>query len=381
MTDRNRKLVPDNWSLVRERALTTGLCSEGWYSEHSAVCRRVLLACFTLSWEHWPLDFVQKDGTLNTQLSAEEYCWHASHSHESTDHWTLFRRMVLWTLSCLQKSTVGMLHTLMRALTTGLCSEGWYSEHSAVCRRVLLACFTLSWEHWPLDFVQKDGTLNTQLSAEEYCWHASHSHESTDHWTLFRRMVLWTLSCLQKSTVGMLHTLMRALTTGLCSEGWYSEHSAVCRRVLLACFTLSWEHWPLDFVQKDGTLNTQLSAEEYCWHASHSHESTDHWTLFRRMVLWTLSCLQKSTVGMLHTLMRALTTGLCSQGWYSEHSAVCRRVLLACFTLSWEHWPLDFVHKDGTLNTQVSAEEYCWHASHSHEEHSFSPFTSFCASL
>ena len=28
-------LVPDNWSLVRERALTTGLCSEGWYSEHS----------------------------------------------------------------------------------------------------------------------------------------------------------------------------------------------------------------------------------------------------------------------------------------------------------------------------------------------------------
>ena len=27
-------------SLVRERALTTGLCSEGWYSEHSGVCRR-----------------------------------------------------------------------------------------------------------------------------------------------------------------------------------------------------------------------------------------------------------------------------------------------------------------------------------------------------
>ena len=32
MADRNRELVPDNWSLVRERALTTGLCSEGWYS-------------------------------------------------------------------------------------------------------------------------------------------------------------------------------------------------------------------------------------------------------------------------------------------------------------------------------------------------------------
>ena len=37
MTDKNRELVPDNWSLVRERALTTGLCSEGWYSKHSSV--------------------------------------------------------------------------------------------------------------------------------------------------------------------------------------------------------------------------------------------------------------------------------------------------------------------------------------------------------
>ena len=43
MADRNRELVPDNWSLVRERALTTGLCSEGWYSEHSGVCRRAEL--------------------------------------------------------------------------------------------------------------------------------------------------------------------------------------------------------------------------------------------------------------------------------------------------------------------------------------------------
>ena len=40
MADRNRELVPSNWSLVRERALTTGLCLEGWYSEHSGVCRR-----------------------------------------------------------------------------------------------------------------------------------------------------------------------------------------------------------------------------------------------------------------------------------------------------------------------------------------------------
>ena len=39
MTDRNRELVPDNWSLVRERAQTTVLCSEGWYSEQPGVCR------------------------------------------------------------------------------------------------------------------------------------------------------------------------------------------------------------------------------------------------------------------------------------------------------------------------------------------------------
>ena len=43
MADRNRELVPDNWSLVRERVLTTGLRSERWYSEHSGVCRRAEL--------------------------------------------------------------------------------------------------------------------------------------------------------------------------------------------------------------------------------------------------------------------------------------------------------------------------------------------------
>ena len=43
MTVRNRELVPDNWSLVRERALTTGLCSRGWYSEHLGVCGRAEL--------------------------------------------------------------------------------------------------------------------------------------------------------------------------------------------------------------------------------------------------------------------------------------------------------------------------------------------------
>ena len=43
MTDRNKELIPDIWSLVREKTLTTGLCSEGWYSEHSGVCRRAEL--------------------------------------------------------------------------------------------------------------------------------------------------------------------------------------------------------------------------------------------------------------------------------------------------------------------------------------------------
>ena len=43
MADRNRELVLDNWSQVRERVLTTGLCSEGWYFEHSGVCRRAEL--------------------------------------------------------------------------------------------------------------------------------------------------------------------------------------------------------------------------------------------------------------------------------------------------------------------------------------------------
>ena len=43
MADRNRELVLHNWGLVRERVLTTGLCSEGWYSEHSGVCGRAEL--------------------------------------------------------------------------------------------------------------------------------------------------------------------------------------------------------------------------------------------------------------------------------------------------------------------------------------------------
>ena len=60
MTDRNRELVPDNWSLVGERALTTGLCSEGWYSEHSGVCRRAELTGRSVKVKK----FLRVDGSL-----------------------------------------------------------------------------------------------------------------------------------------------------------------------------------------------------------------------------------------------------------------------------------------------------------------------------
>ena len=33
-------MVPDSWSPVGERALSTGLCAEGRYSEYSRACRR-----------------------------------------------------------------------------------------------------------------------------------------------------------------------------------------------------------------------------------------------------------------------------------------------------------------------------------------------------
>ena len=44
MADRNRELVPDNWSLVRGRALTTELCSKGcilntWVCAEEPGCR------------------------------------------------------------------------------------------------------------------------------------------------------------------------------------------------------------------------------------------------------------------------------------------------------------------------------------------------------
>ena len=50
MAARNRESVEDNWSLLSERVLTTGLCSEGWYSEHSGVCRRAELPGRSVIW-------------------------------------------------------------------------------------------------------------------------------------------------------------------------------------------------------------------------------------------------------------------------------------------------------------------------------------------
>ena len=75
MADTNRELVPDNWSLVRERALATGLCSEGWYSEHSGVCRKANVpqtdyrqTCVTC------IDrFVHCEGSENGQSNPESF--------------------------------------------------------------------------------------------------------------------------------------------------------------------------------------------------------------------------------------------------------------------------------------------------------------------
>ena len=45
MMRKNRELVPGCWSLVSEteRLLATSLREEGWYFQHSGVCRRVEL--------------------------------------------------------------------------------------------------------------------------------------------------------------------------------------------------------------------------------------------------------------------------------------------------------------------------------------------------
>ena len=45
MTDRNRELIPDSWSLVRQRAQYDhwALFGRIWYSEHSCVYRRAEL--------------------------------------------------------------------------------------------------------------------------------------------------------------------------------------------------------------------------------------------------------------------------------------------------------------------------------------------------
>ena len=62
MADRNRASVPNNWSLVRQRTLTTGLCSEGWYSEHSGVC--IILSEVTLC--GWPIVKIRELTNCNT---------------------------------------------------------------------------------------------------------------------------------------------------------------------------------------------------------------------------------------------------------------------------------------------------------------------------
>ena len=82
MTDRNKELVPYSWSPVREK--TTGLCSEGWYSEHSGVCRRAELpgrnnsSAYTIMSPWFCPGFIAKhysapfSGGLNKILSSQQ---------------------------------------------------------------------------------------------------------------------------------------------------------------------------------------------------------------------------------------------------------------------------------------------------------------------
>ena len=71
MADRNRELVPGSWSPVRERALPTGLTVEGWYSEHSGVCRRAeLLGRSVKVKKVWQVDGGLMRGDLKAKQSA-----------------------------------------------------------------------------------------------------------------------------------------------------------------------------------------------------------------------------------------------------------------------------------------------------------------------
>ena len=108
------------------------------------------------------------------------------------------------------------------------------------------------------------------------------------------------------------------MSTGVCLKRRYSEHSGVyekssmatglCPSLISRTVSVDVKHhvYLLDFVRKDGILNTLVSVDE------------------------------KSSKA----------TGLCSTGRYSEHCRVCMKRA---------PWPLDFVRQDGILNTVVSA--------------------------
>ena len=86
--DRNRESAPDRWSLVREKALTTGLCSEGWCCEHSGLCRRAELPGRRVYSNTVKVEkFWKADGGLTrNDLKAKGICLCAhSHTHTHTE--------------------------------------------------------------------------------------------------------------------------------------------------------------------------------------------------------------------------------------------------------------------------------------------------------
>ena len=116
MAYRDRELVPDNWSLVRERALATGLCSE--------------------------------DGVLNTRVSVEERCSsRTSYSKRTGTVLTIMQQhfsvckfscsVSMFGMNCL----IGLSNTVQPYLLSKAVSKATFS--SSISRSVPWCCATL----------------------------------------------------------------------------------------------------------------------------------------------------------------------------------------------------------------------------------------------
>ena len=83
MTDRNNTLIPDGWSLETEGALTTGLCLEGWYSEHPGVCRKVELEN---DFDHWQVRLTNMTGHTDRHGSSGKSTWQLGCTCQTGQH-------------------------------------------------------------------------------------------------------------------------------------------------------------------------------------------------------------------------------------------------------------------------------------------------------